>query len=201
MAIVVVGGHSRNIGKTSVVANLIAAMPERQWTAVKITQYGHGFCTANGEPCECQTADHALAITVERDPGSGTDTSRFLAAGAARVLWVRTRIGHLAEAMQRLRQELNQAPNAILESNSVLQFLRPDLYLTVLDRSTADFKDSARRYLDRADAILLNDAGRELSPQWQGISAKLLAGKPQFAVSSPQFYSSELVSFVREHLK
>uniref|UniRef100_A0A7V4XRM3 Molybdopterin-guanine dinucleotide biosynthesis protein B n=1 Tax=Acidobacterium capsulatum TaxID=33075 RepID=A0A7V4XRM3_9BACT len=201
MAIVVVGGHSRNIGKTSVVANLIAAMPERQWTAVKITQYGHGFCTANGEPCECQTADHALAITVERDPGSGTDTSRFLAAGAARVLWVRTRIGHLAEAMPRLRQELAQAPNAILESNSVLQFLRPDLYLTVLDRSTADFKDSARRYLDRADAILLNDAGRELAPQWQGISAKLLAGKPQLPVAAPGFHNADLIHFVRENLK
>lgn len=201
MAIVVVGGHSRNIGKTSVVANLIAALPEFHWIAVKITQYGHGFCSANGEPCECQTADHTLAITAERDPNSGTDTARFLAAGAARSLWVRTRIGHLAEAMPRLRQELAQAPNAILESNSVLQFLRPDLYLTVLDHSTADFKDSARRYLDRADAILLNEAGRELSPQWQGVSGKLLAGKPQFTIAPPGLQSAELVQFVRAHLK
>jgi molybdopterin-guanine dinucleotide biosynthesis protein len=201
MAIVVVGGHSRNIGKTSVAANLIAALPERQWTAVKITQYGHGFCTANGEPCECQTADHTLAITAERDPNSSTDTSRFLAAGATRVLWVRTRMGHLAEAIPRLRQELARASNAILESNSVLQFLRPDLYLSVLDRSTADFKDSARRYLDRADAVLLNEAGRDLAPQWQGVSARLLAGKPQFSISPPDFKNDELVRFVRESLK
>ena len=201
MAIVVIGGHSRNIGKTSVVANLIAALPELHWTAVKITQYGHGFCTANGEPCDCQTGDHTLAITAERDPASGTDTARFLAAGAARSLWVRTRIGHLAEAMPRLRKELDQAGNAILESNSVLQFLRPDLYLTVLDRSTADFKDSARRYLDRADAVLLNDAGRELAPQWKGVSARLIEGKPQFAIGAPDFQSPELVEFVRSHLK
>ena len=65
MAIVVVGGHSRNVGKTSVVAGLIAAMPERAWLAVKITQYGHGICSANGEPCDCVTADHASAITEE----------------------------------------------------------------------------------------------------------------------------------------
>ena len=44
MAIVVVGGQSRNLGKTSVVAGLIAAMRERNWTAAKITQYGHGVC-------------------------------------------------------------------------------------------------------------------------------------------------------------
>ena len=62
MAIVVVGGHSRNIGKTSVVAGLIAALPELRWTAVKITQYGHGICSANGEACDCATADQARSV-------------------------------------------------------------------------------------------------------------------------------------------
>ena len=33
MAIVVVGGHTRNIGKTSVMAGLIRALPEMRWTA------------------------------------------------------------------------------------------------------------------------------------------------------------------------
>src|SRR6266436_1909073 len=37
MAIIVVGGHTRNIGKTSVVAGLIAALPEMHWTAFKVT--------------------------------------------------------------------------------------------------------------------------------------------------------------------
>ena len=67
MAIVVVGGHTRNIGKTSVVAGLIAALPQRRWTAIKITQFGHGVCSANGEPCDCETADHTIAISEERD--------------------------------------------------------------------------------------------------------------------------------------
>ena len=89
MAIVVVGGHSRNIGKTSVVASLIARLPEYLWTAFKITQYGHGFCTADGEPCDCQTDDHTLAISAERNPTRGTDTARFLASGARRSMWVR----------------------------------------------------------------------------------------------------------------
>ena len=75
MAVVVVGGHSRSVGKTSVVANLIARLPERHWTACKITQFGHGFCTANGEPCDCQTDEHTIAITAERDPNTGTATA------------------------------------------------------------------------------------------------------------------------------
>ena len=82
MAIVVVGGHSRSVGKTSVVASLIARLPQRNWTACKITQFGHGFCSANGEPCDCQTDEHTIAISAERDPNTGTDSARFLAAGA-----------------------------------------------------------------------------------------------------------------------
>ena len=36
--LVVVGGHSRNIGKTSVVSGLIRRLREYHWTALKITQ-------------------------------------------------------------------------------------------------------------------------------------------------------------------
>ena len=53
MALVVIGGHSRNVGKTSVVAGIIAALREYQWTAMKITQYGHGICSKNGKQCHC----------------------------------------------------------------------------------------------------------------------------------------------------
>ena len=199
MAVIVVGGHSRNLGKTSVVAGLIARLPEMRWTAFKITQYGHGFCTADGAPCDCATDDHTLAVSEERNPASGTDTGRFLAAGAARALWVRTRQGMLAEAMPRIRKEVAAAENAILESNSVMQFLQPDLYLSVLDAGVADFKDSARLFLDRADAVLVR--ATELQPRWTGVSAKLLEGKPQLVIRPPQYVTDELVTFVRSRMR
>src|ERR1700733_3544817 len=142
MAIIVVGGPSRSVGKTSVAAAIIARLPEMHWTAFKITQFGHGFCTANGEPCDCQTDEHTVAVSEERSPATGTDSARYLAAGAVRSFWVRTRIGNLAAAMPRLRKELATAENAIMELNSIMGLLRPDLYLSVLDPAIADFKDS-----------------------------------------------------------
>ena len=195
MALIVVGGHSRSVGKTSVVAGIIAALPEMHWTAVKITQYGHGICSANGEPCDCATDDHAWAVTEEHDRGGESDSSRFLVSGAVRSLWVRTRQGMLAEAMPRLRKELATAENAILESNSVMKFVRPDLYLTVLDGSNPDFKASAKEFLDRADAIVLHD-GTE-SFVWKAISLKPAAGKPVFLISPPPYVTPELIEFVR----
>jgi hypothetical protein len=40
--LVVVGGHTRSIGKTQLVCDIIAAFPKTEWIAGKITQYGHG---------------------------------------------------------------------------------------------------------------------------------------------------------------
>jgi hypothetical protein len=201
MAIVVVGGHTRNIGKTSVVAGLISAMPEMRWTAFKITQFGHGMCSANGEPCDCETAEHTLAVSEERAGGdSGTDSGRYLAAGAERSFWVRTRQGDLAEAMPRIRKELALVQNAIIESNSILRFLRPDLYLSVLDPAIEDFKDSARYFLDRADAVLVPERvlGR---PEWKGVSLKLVEGTPVLAMRPPVYVTDEILAFVRKKFR
>ncbi len=202
MPLIVIGGHSRNIGKTSVVAGLIAALPHLNWTAIKITQFGHDICSANGEACDCQTADHTLAISEERNPATGTDTSRFLAAGAKRVFWVRTRQGELAEAMPRVRKLLAESENTIIESNSVLRFLQPDLSLSVLDPTIIDFKLSALRYLDRTDALILpaHTMVDDLTRAWPAVSPSLLTSKPLFHTAPPNYVSSELAHFVASRL-
>ena len=201
MSTIVIGGHSRNLGKTSVVAGLIAALPEFQWTAVKITQFGHGVCSVNGESCDCATDEHTQAISEEKSRAGDSDTSRFLVAGAARSLWVRTKQGWLAEAMPDVRARLADATNVIIESNSVIKFLRPDLYIPVLDFNTADFKDSAREFIDRADAIVLHQAkSADAIPAWKDVSLKLLQGKKVFSIAPPCYVTADLVDFVRHSL-
>jgi len=198
MALVVIGGHSRSVGKTSVVGGLVSALRDFRWTAVKITQYGHGICSAKGEACECANPDHSWAISEERDRSGESDTSRFLLAGAERVFWVRTEQGRLAEAMPTLRRRLLGARNVIVESNRVLKFLRPDLYLTILDPETADFKPSAREFLDRADAVVLHQ--KRGAPAWVSVSLKTIANKPIFPITPPNYVTEEIIQFVRSKL-
>src|SRR5579863_3340875 len=202
MAIVVIGGHSRSVGKTSVVASLIAALPECCWTAFKITQYGHGVCSLNGESCHCATDDHSWAISEEKDRSGKSDTSRFLVAGAMRSMWVRTEQGRLAEAVPTIRRRIAEAENVILESNSILKFVRPDLYLTVLDPATPDFKRSAQEFLDRADAVILHDRKEIASdkPAWTHVSLKPVVGHPIFQIHPPPYVTKEIVDFVKSKL-
>jgi hypothetical protein len=199
--LLVVGGHSRNIGKTSVVEGLIRALPDCHWTAVKVTQYGHGMCSTAGEPCACEVIDyeHPFAVSEEHGNPEKTDSARYLAAGARRSLWVRTAQGQLGHAMPAIRDALASAENAILESNSILQFVQPDLYLVVLDFAQQDFKPSSLRYLDRADALITVERGME-GPRWTGVSRKLWETKLRFRVEPPQWVTDEMVSWVKAKL-
>jgi hypothetical protein len=192
--LVVVGGHTRNIGKTSVMCSIIRATQHLAWTAIKITQYGHGVCSKDGETCDCALPDHPFALQQELDATAGTDTSRFLAAGAGRSYWARTSVGNLVEALPALRRLWQSSEYTIIESNSILQFVKPDLYLTVLDFGVSDFKASSLRYLDRADAVVAVSTAK---PIWRGVAESLWRNKPTFSVTPPDYASPELAAFVR----
>ncbi len=211
---IVVGGHTRSIGKTQLVCDLIAAFPAANWVAGKITQYGHGVCAQNGENCDCAPDEHICAISWETRPDAGTDSGRFLAAGARRSFWLRTKQGYLAEGMPLLRSALRKADvdlepgqrNLILESNTLLQFWKPSLYLVVLDPAKADFKESARLQIDRASAFVLREAlpvtaDAASRAAWAGMPLQVLRGKPQFLQREGEALPSGLVETVRATLE
>jgi hypothetical protein len=193
--LVVVGGHSRNIGKTSVVAGLIRRLRDRKWSAVKITQYGHNVCSNPDHPCECAPdSGQPFSLTEEYEPGK-TDSGRFLAAGAERSFWLRAPAGELVRAADLVQKVLRQSENVIVESNSVLELVQPDVCLMILDFSCEDFKPSSLRYLDRADAFIVIDRGIN-APLWDDVSRGLWDSKPQFLVKPPRYVPAEVAEFV-----
>lgn len=174
--LLVVGGHSRDIGKTSVAAGLIEALRDCDWTALKITPH------------------HAYELTEEHQPGPG-DSARFLAAGARRSFWLRT--GNLRDALPDVARIRALGPNTIIESNSILEYVEPDLYLVVLDFAREDFKPSAARFLPRADAVVVIDHGLT-SPNWKDVPQCLWESKPRFTASPPIYTPPALTAFLRQ---
>jgi hypothetical protein len=116
MAIIVVGGSGRGAGKTALICGLIRALPDARWTAVKITTHAHG---------------HTESVFEETAAGQGTDTARYLAAGARRALLVTSHEVGLAAALRRILDEHRPQGSLIFESNSVLRHVQPDLCFAV----------------------------------------------------------------------
>lgn len=231
--LIVVGGHTRSIGKTQLVCDIIAALPQAGWLAGKITQYGHGVCAQNGEDCDCAPREHVAALDWESASAPLThgeaDSARFLRAGARCAFWLRTKQGYLAEGMPLLREALGQAAlgddkttdggvkpplhgkgtalqglNVIVESNSLMQFVKPSLYVTVIDGAREDFKDSAQRMLDRADVMVFRrglEKGGVMQPPWLQVPAQLLRGKPSLLQREGEPLPEPLLQLVKRILE
>ena len=201
MKSVVIGGNSREVGKTSLAASLIAATRELQWTAVKLTQFGHGICSRAGTPCDCAVENPACPyeITAETGDPPHTDSARMLAAGAANALWVRVATGQLPVAMPAIRDALSEAGNVLFESNSIVDHLPPDVYLSVLNLDLADCKQSAARLATVADAFVLT-GNRSCPEPWERFDPSLLRRTPVFEAGPPTYCTAEIVSFVRKRL-
>jgi len=195
--LVVVGGHSRNIGKTSVVSGLIRRLREYRWTALKITQYGNGVCSTHDSTtaCGCEPETGEFDLSEEYEP-SATDSGRFLAAGAERSFWLRAPAGELPRAAGLVHKILAQGDHVIVESNSVVELVKPDVFLMVLDFGCEDFKPSSLRWLDRADGFLIVDRGIN-APLWADVARGLWDGKPNFLIKPPRYVTAEVVEFVR----
>lgn len=195
MTTIVVGGHSRNVGKTSVVAGLIAAFSQYSWTALKISSHWH----ADSASLEDENKEDVCHIHEECNRDGRADTSRFLAAGAARSFWVRVREGRLEAAMPRLLPILQSNPFVIIESNAILQYIQPDLYIMVLRFDVEDFKESARVTLPRAHAAVAVNYGVSM-PAWKGISCETISRIPLYPTTDPQIIPIGLIDLAQAHL-
>lgn len=199
--LVVVGGHTRDIGKTSVVAGLIRKLRDRRWTALKITQYGNGVCAnhVGTEACGCEPAGGEEFALSEEYEANDTDSGRFLAAGAERAFWLRVPWGELPRAAGILKKILSQGENVIVESNSVVDVVTPDVFLMLLDFASEDFKASSLRLMDRADGFVVIDRGIN-APLWDNVARGTWDGKPQFLVKPPRYVTADVVEFVKSKI-
>jgi hypothetical protein len=176
VAIIVVGGSNRGVGKTALVCGLIAALTEFRWTAIKISTHDHG---------------KPKPVWEETAAGTETDTARYLAAGAERALLATAEGDELGAIVRELMDTQGLGAHLIFESNQVLNYLRPDVCLAVhggLDhaRRKPSFGDVVRR----ADAMVAHsDADRMLGGD--------AASKPIFHLATLEKISAEMLDWVR----
>jgi hypothetical protein len=97
MAIIVIGGSNRGVGKTALVCGLIAALPEYRWNAVKITTHDHRQPVSTGREKlavnTTQSASHSLRAPFLRqifERRSGVVVGERAVAPAASPIWEET---------------------------------------------------------------------------------------------------------------
>lgn len=164
MKILVVGGISRKVGKTSLIEAILRAFPERQWTAVKVSSHLHDIppgcrllarVPVMGHSAQADNSDFRL--WEETAAHSATDTGRFLAAGASRSILLEADNSGLPDAVKDLLSILRKerAEWIICETTRAAELLGPRLFLLVARKDERLWKESTQRVRLLADAIVM----------------------------------------------
>lgn len=156
---VVVGGFSSNVGKTTLVCDLLNAFPG--WEAIKVTR-GH-FRSCGKDPHACCVShllgDEPLVHSGRPDTDApGKDTGRFWEAGASNVHWVVATDGQVERGVRAALARV-AARGVFVEGNSFARFVEADLFVMVARSDAAKIKPTARRTLSKVSALYLSTGG------------------------------------------
>jgi hypothetical protein len=160
-AIVAVSGFSSEVGKTTLVCDLLRAFPG--WEAIKVTRGHYRSCGKDPNACcvsDLLSDEPVIRSGREQNYALGKDTGRYWDAGAANVHWV---IVTDKQVEQGIKQAIEAvaAPGVFVEGNSILNFIEADFVLMVSRASGGKIKSSARRALTHSSAIYLSNITEE----------------------------------------
>jgi len=154
--IVAISGFSSNVGKTTLMCELLEQLPG--WEAIKLTR-GH-YRSCGRDPAGCCVSDMLRDEPVirsgrEANYQAGKDTGRFWDAGASNVHWVIVKDDQVAQGITEALARV-EADGVIVEGNSFLEYVKADLTIMCARSEGGKIKPSARRVLSKIDFLYLS---------------------------------------------
>jgi len=170
---VAIGGFSSEVGKTTLLCELLRALPG--WEAIKLTRGHYSSCGKDPRAC-CVShllGDEPLVRSGRRETyAPGKDTGRYWDAGAANVHWVIVTDAQVEQGI-RLALERVRAPGVLIEGNSFLKFVDADFAFMVVRAGGGKLKPSARRALKVCSALYLSDGAGETTAARERFTSQL----------------------------
>jgi molybdopterin-guanine dinucleotide biosynthesis protein len=139
--IIGVGGAHSGAGKTTYASLLLRKF--NGWGAIKYTK------TA----LYCSVVDDREILSTE-----DKDTKRMLDAGAQRVLWIQAPPSELGEVLPMAVERLSDLKGIVVEGNSAIEFLRPDIIIFIFGSDPQGIKETAKSILKNADVVVLENS-------------------------------------------
>jgi molybdopterin-guanine dinucleotide biosynthesis protein len=189
--IVGVGGFTSEVGKTTLMCELLQSFPG--WEAIKTTR-GH-YRSCGKDPHTCCVSDlleekavirSGRDLTYER----GKDTGRYWDAGASNVHWLIATDQQVEEGIKHAFDRV-QSQGVFVEGNSFTKFLEPDYFVMVVRADDLKIKRTAREVFNRVSAFYVS--GENESRDRELLAAYLEQQEPGIALSNaPIFYHGDL---------
>ena len=172
--IIGVGGTYSNVGKTTTVVLMLrrlAAGIKEQVKGTSGEDTGHALSPPDnpgrGGPGKwgaikyTKTALYASLVDDKTELSKkGKDTGRFLEAGAEDVIWIKSPALDLKELLPMAVDRLSCLDGIIVEGNSAIEFLKPDIVIFIVGKNKELWKAGTEEIVGISDIIVYeNESG------------------------------------------
>ena len=157
-----VGGFTSNVGKTTLVCELLKAFPG--WEAIKTTRGHYRSCGKDPKACcvsHLLSEEPLVRSGREETYELGKDTGRYWDAGASNVHWLIATDDQIEKGIKQALARV-KSQGVFIEGNSFSEFVDPHHFVMVRQAGSDKIKSSARRLLSRATAIYVSDSTSEI---------------------------------------
>lgn len=159
-----VGGFTSNVGKTTLMCELLRAFPG--WEAIKTTRGHYRSCGKDPEACcvsHLLSEEPLVRSGREETYEPGKDTGRYWDAGATNVHWLIATDNQIEKGIQQALAKVRSI-GVFVEGNSFSEFVETDGFVMVRRADSDKVKTSARRALTKASALYVADGETSVAP-------------------------------------
>jgi hypothetical protein len=154
---VMIGGNSRNCGKTTMACEIISKLSVKQEViGLKFTSVRLGETELHGNHTEDETTGYS--IFEELNPDSQKDTSRMLKAGATRVFYIRNSETFIESSILHFMSKYINKRVIVCESRSLRNMIKPGFFLMMMRLpETGKAKEDIESFMSLADKVFCFD--------------------------------------------
>lgn len=156
--LLIIGGATRNTGKTTFIENIIKKFGKNyKIVSIKIKTIYSGDNFFHGNDLYPLSEKERFRITEVFSAREQSDSERMLNSGAARAFKIKTKNKYVFEAFKECISTIDKDNLIICESNSLMYFVKPSLYLFIKNKNSDKFKPSAEKLYHLADKIIISN--------------------------------------------
>lgn len=152
--ILLLSGNGQNVGKTTFACQAIQHLKKQDQKvyALKISPHFH-----TETPPNCIYQDDRYILSLEKDPNTGKDSSRYLAAGAHESFILQVKDECLEEAIYYTFSMIPKEVFVIIESGAFRHLFKPSIFLFLMKDRKDALKKSALEFPALADKMIIFD--------------------------------------------
>ncbi|NOR73614.1 MAG: hypothetical protein GQ525_00490 [Draconibacterium sp.] len=166
--IILIAGNGRNVGKTTLICQIIEAAKTHEIVTVKITPHFHN---ATLGLIEIEKGSGWI-ISKETNNSTQKDSSLYLKNGAKKSYYIQAKVEKLDEAFDAIKNQLEKEQLVIIESAALHKIIQPALFIFVLPDGKCIEKEFEPT-IKKADLIVVS-TGKQFYPTSKKIASIII---------------------------